>query len=111
MHAALTLSVISIFAPHLQGSAYRQIPGFTNFVRAVAYHFCLGLAAAFTQPGTRLLAKPCTINRSDCGLPLLSAIGIEFPRRAVHFWAVMCEIRADSVSYVMAVIFSVALRD
>ena len=26
-----------------------------NFVAAVAYHFCLALPAAFTQPGTRLL--------------------------------------------------------
>ena len=32
-----------------------------NFVAAVVYHFCLALPAAFTQPGTRLLAEPCTL--------------------------------------------------
>ena len=30
-----------------------------NFVPAVAYHFCLALPAAFTQPGALLLAEPC----------------------------------------------------
>ena len=30
-----------------------------NCVPAVAYHFCLALPAAFTQPGDHLLAKPC----------------------------------------------------
>ena len=30
-----------------------------NFVPALAYHFCLNLPAAFTQPGARLLAEPC----------------------------------------------------
>ena len=40
------------------GSA-KAIPGLVNFVVAVAYYFCLALPAAFTQPGDRLLAKPC----------------------------------------------------
>ena len=31
-----------------------------NFVPAHAYHFCLNLPAAFTQPGARLLVEPCT---------------------------------------------------
>ena len=29
-----------------------------NFVAAVAYHSCLALPAAFTQPGAHLLAEP-----------------------------------------------------
>ena len=29
-----------------------------NFVLAVAYHFCLALPAAITQPGAHLLAEP-----------------------------------------------------
>ena len=33
-------------------------PGLVNFV-AVAHYFCLVLPAASTQPGARLLAKPC----------------------------------------------------
>ena len=32
--------------------------GLVNSV-AVAYHFCLSLPAAFSQPGTLLLAEPC----------------------------------------------------
>ena len=35
-------------------------PGLVNFVPAVAYHFSLASPAAFTQPGDRLLAEPCT---------------------------------------------------
>ena len=44
----------------VQGSARRLSPGLENFVTAVAYHFCLSLPAAFTQPGSRLLADLCT---------------------------------------------------
>ena len=44
---------------HVQGSSNRRAPGFVNFVPAVAYHFCLNLPAAFTQPGARLLVEPC----------------------------------------------------
>ena len=32
-------------------------PRLVNFVPPVAYHFCLALPAAFTQPGERLLAR------------------------------------------------------
>ena len=35
-----------------------------NFVPALAYHFCLALLAAFTQPGDHILAEPCTIPNS-----------------------------------------------
>ena len=31
-----------------------------NFFIALAYHFCLAVLAAFTQPGGHLLADPCT---------------------------------------------------
>ena len=34
-----------------------------NFVFALAYHFCLNLPAAFTQPGARLLVEPCIARR------------------------------------------------
>ena len=44
----------------VQGSAKRRSPGLVNSVAAVAYHFCLALPAAFTQPGDHLLADPCT---------------------------------------------------
>ena len=34
----------------LYGLAKRWVPGLVNFVPAVAYHFCLNLPAAFSQP-------------------------------------------------------------
>ena len=43
----------------VQGLAKRWSPGLVNFVPALAYHFCLVLPAAFTQPGAHLLAEPC----------------------------------------------------
>ena len=39
--------------------AKRRCPGLMNFVSAIAYHFCLALPAAFTQPGVHLLSHPC----------------------------------------------------
>ena len=45
------------------GSAKRRSPGLVNFVTALAYHFCLALPAAFTQPGDHLLAEPCRLRR------------------------------------------------
>ena len=35
-------------------------PCLVNFIAALAYHFYLNLRAAFTQPGARFLALPCT---------------------------------------------------
>ena len=40
-----------------------------NFASAVAFHFCLNLPAAFTQPGQSLLADPCTRDGYDNLLP------------------------------------------
>ena len=45
---------------YIHGSAKRRPPGLVNSVPALAYHFCLSLLAAFTQPGDHLLAEPCT---------------------------------------------------
>ena len=44
----------------LQGLAKKWFPGWVNFVPALAYHFCLALPAAFTQPGNGNSAQPCT---------------------------------------------------
>ena len=44
----------------IKGSINRRAPGIVNFVLALAYHFCLNLPAAFTQPGARLLVEHCT---------------------------------------------------
>ena len=44
------------------------VPRFGEFVTAVAYHFCLALPAAFTQPGTHLLAKFCSCQLKYMGL-------------------------------------------
>ena len=43
----------------IQRSAIVNAPGFVNCVPAVAYHFCLNLPAAFTQPGASALADLC----------------------------------------------------
>ena len=45
-----------VYSTQLQSTAKRWAPGFVNFVVAVAYHFCLALPVAFTQPSARLLA-------------------------------------------------------
>ena len=42
----------------VQGPAKRWSPGLVNFVPSLAYHSCLALPAAFTQPGVCLLAEP-----------------------------------------------------
>ena len=49
----------SLYNYYVKGSTIWRAPGFVNFVLALAYHFCLNLPAAFTQPGARLLAEPC----------------------------------------------------
>ena len=41
-------------------SAKIDASGLVNFVPAIAYHYCLDLPAAFTQPGTSTLADLCT---------------------------------------------------
>ena len=43
---------------YVQGSTNRRALGLVNFVLALAYHFCLNLPAAFTQPGVCLLVEP-----------------------------------------------------
>ena len=50
----------------VQGSAKRHAPCLVEFIPAVAYHFCLALPTAFTQPGAHLLAGPC-ISASPAG--------------------------------------------
>ena len=50
------------------GNLYKTapaIPGLENFVPAIAYHFCLKLPAAFSQPGNGLIEIPCA-RSGDC---------------------------------------------
>ena len=42
----------------LQGTSMSWASGLVIFFPALAYHFCLALPAAFTQPGDHLLAEP-----------------------------------------------------
>ena len=51
---------LELNSTRLQGSTKRPFPGVVNFVPAVAYHFCLNLPAAFSQPGNSLILEPCT---------------------------------------------------
>ena len=50
--------------PLLQGSAKRLKPGLVKFVPAVAYHFCLNLPGAFSQPGKHSFGDTCKIAHS-----------------------------------------------
>ena len=52
------MSFVTVFK-YILGLAKRRSLSFVNFVTALAYHFCLALAATFTQPGGHFLAKPC----------------------------------------------------
>ena len=55
------MPVHSFYTYIIQGSTKRRALGLVNFVPALAYHFCLNLPAAFTQPGARHLVEPCTL--------------------------------------------------
>ena len=61
---ARSVPTAKVGAKTLQGSAKRRAPGLVNFV--TAYHFCLNLPAAFTQPGNHLLAEPYDRQRLRC---------------------------------------------
>ena len=52
----------------LQGSPKECFPGLVNFVTAVAYHFCLNLPRAFSQPGKHSFGDPCTKCLPNLGL-------------------------------------------
>ena len=47
---------------YIQGSPKECFPGLVNFVTAVAYHFCLNLPRAFSQPGKHSFGDPCILN-------------------------------------------------
>ena len=43
----------------------RRSLGLVNCIAAGAYHFCLALHAAFSQPGVCILAEPCIRIRTN----------------------------------------------
>ena len=45
-----------------------------NFVTDLAYHFCLELPSAFTQPGDHLLAELCIFGERDFKCSTVSPI-------------------------------------
>ena len=61
-----------------EGSSIRWAPGLVNFVPGVAYHFCLNLHAAFSQPGARFILAPFILaemrENFDVKLPLTQSI-------------------------------------
>ena len=59
----------------------RWAPGFVNSVLALAYHICLALPAAFTQPRARLLAKSTVLAQHN---KTYSSTG---PGCNLHSWA------------------------
>ena len=57
------------FSSNEPRSAKRRTPGLVNFVTALAYHFCLALPAALTQPGDHLFAELCRKNPLPLPVP------------------------------------------
>ena len=47
----------------LTGNLLKAVSGLVNFVPAVAYHFCVNLPEAISQPGNGLLELPCMFKR------------------------------------------------
>ena len=50
-----------------------------NFVPVDAYHFCLALPVAFTQPGVRHLAQPCIVHGASVPLKRLCHFNFRRP--------------------------------
>ena len=77
----------------LQRSAKVNAPGLVNFIPAVAYHICLNLPAAFTQPVDHLLAEPSICGRLQSLVHLspsvcnkwIFALHSSLPRPAANF--------------------------
>ena len=72
----LPISPVNESCLHVQGSPKECFPGLVNFVTAVAYHFCLNLPRAFSQPGKHSFGDPCTMSNAHLGkkkLPRISA--------------------------------------
>ena len=85
------------FLKNLQGTTVRLFPVLVNFVTAAAYHFCLNLPAAFSQPQNGYIVKPCTL------LPAWSgALGSRqncHSRQSTALWRYLCyEIFLSSVT-------------
>ena len=70
---------------YLQRSAKVDAPGSVNFVPAVAYHFCLNLHAAFTQPGASTLADICTSHGGAAPVFLAQKIARDMYHGELHF--------------------------
>ena len=51
----------------VQVSADPRTPGLVNFTTVVAYHFCLNLPRAFSQPRACGLADPCRLRKREQG--------------------------------------------
>ena len=61
-----SISIVDVLGAHLW-----LVRGFVKFVFAVAYHFCLNLSAAFSQPST---SHKCVPSRSPSHTSLLQAV-------------------------------------
>ena len=75
-----TASMLCSIPIELAAACLRFEFGLVKFIPAVAYRFCPTLPAAFTQPGARLLAEPCTLADILCDLVLRTI----HQRRGLH---------------------------
>ena len=75
-----------------------------NFVRAVAYHFCLNLPEKFSQPGDHFLAHPCMYHhllQMSPELMFLAGavyVGLRFVLYTVQFANIMLEAPVEVIS-------------
>ena len=55
-----TLCTVEVWIQLVQGAPKEGLPGLVKVVTAVAYHSCLNLPRAFSQPGKHSFGDPCS---------------------------------------------------
>ena len=62
-----------------------------KFIPAVAYHFCLALHAAFTQPGDHFLAERCRLRILGTDAPAVFAASPFRDATRAEYLAILCK--------------------
>ena len=75
-------------------------PGLVNFVPAVAYHFCLRLPAALTQPGRSFLSEPCTcVMIRPCPLNIWTRACFHFSQPCIRWHFINTTLVGEMTTY------------
>ena len=74
---SLTIPALKLYISKVDKLATVGAPGLVNFITAVAYHFCPGLLAAFTQPGASTLSDLCALmpQHAEVEVSRLTSVG------------------------------------